>query len=309
MPYMKSKNGFALSIVMWIVAALLLGIAFVLSLSKSSLSLTEGLQDKLIAREKAQNYLEVIKYYILTANYNSFELINNSPISKYKLPKEIVLDGRDYNLTKNVTLSMKDASSMLNVFYPNWNIIPALASKKDSRLYYTMKDSIEDWIDTDSKVSLNGAEDAYYQKQKNVLYKPRNYPALQSIEELRLIKGVDDLSQKQFDILKTYLYYSSNSASIDLALVDPYLFSKLLHIDKQTAQKIINYKYNNYAKFINILDKNSYYNDYYMGVALSFHILIKIKVKVGKAVVLLETFMDFKKNNPRSIMTDKYIIY
>ena len=309
MPYTKSKNAFALSIVLWIVAALLLGIAFVLNLSKDSLMLTKGVQDKLVAREKAQDYLEVVKYYVMTANFNSFKLINDVSIANYKLPKEIILDGRDYNLSKNITLSMRDTSSMINLFYPNEQIIAALASQGNSALYYTIKDSIKDWIDADSKVSLNGAEETYYRKEKHVLYKPRNYPALESVDELRLIKGIDTLSQKQFNRLKTYIYSSQKGAVVDVALVDANYLSKLLHIDKETAQGIINYKYNNFAKFVNLIEKNHYYSDDFMGFALSFNILVKLKVKVGDARVVLETFIDFRKNKFRNTTTDMYKIY
>ncbi len=309
MPYMKSKNGFALSIVLWIVAALLLGIALILNLSKDSLQLTKGVQEKIIAREQAQDYLEVIKYYVMTANFDSYKLINDVPITTYKLPKEIVLDGRDYNLSKNVTLSMRDASSMINLFYPNEQIIAALASQGNNALYYTIKDSIKDWKDKNSEVSLNGAEDTYYKKQKNVLYRPRNYPTLESVDELRLIKGIDTLSQKQFDRLKSYIYSSQKGAVVNLALVDANYLSKLLHINIETAQKMLNLKYNNYTKFVNLLRKNPYYKDDSMGFGLSFNIFIKLKVKVGDAIVRLETFINFKNNKFRDITTDMYKIY
>ncbi len=308
MPYMRSRNAFALSIVMWIVAALLLGIVLILGLSKDSLQLTKGVQEKIIAREQAQDYLEVIKYYVMTANFDSYKLINDVPITTYKLPKEIVLDGRDYNLSKNVTLSMRDASSMVNLFYPNEQTIAALASQGNDDLYFAIKDSIKDWKDKDSEVSLNGAEGAYYKNKKNVFYKPRNYPALQSAYELRLIKGIDILSQKQFDTLKTYIYSSQKGAVVDLALLDPKYFSKLLHVDIDTAQELVNYKYNNYTKFVNLIRKNHYYNDS-MGFAFSFNILIKLKVKVGDSMVLLETFIDFRKNRFRDITTGIYKIY
>ena len=308
MPYMKSRKGFALSIVMWIVAALLLGIVLILNLSKESLTLTKGVQDKLVARLQAQSYLEVLKYYVITADFDSYKLINDVDVVSYKLPKQIVLDGRDYNLTKNVTVSMRDASSMVNLFYPNEQTIAALASQENSALYYTIKDSIKDWKDADSEVGLNGAEDEYYKKKKDVFYKTRNYPALQSVDELRLIKGIDTLSQKKFDKLKTYIYSSQNGAVVDLALVDPEYFSKLLHVDIETAQEMVNLKYSNYAKFVNLIRKNRYFDES-MGFGLSFNIFIKLKVKVGDAIVYLETFVDFRKNKYRDLTTDSYRIY
>jgi len=308
MPFMKSKRGFALSIVLWIVAALLLGIAFILNLSKDSLTLTKGVQEKLIARLQAQDYLEVIKYYVMTADFNNYKLINNHSIATYKLPKEIILDGRDYNISKNVTLSMRDASSIVNLFYPNQRIIAALASQGDDALNYTIKDSIKDWIDADSKVSLNGAESSYYNKEQNVFYKPRNYPALQSSDELRLIRGINTLNKKDFDRLSSYIYVSQQGAIVNLALVSPEYLSILLHIDKEIAEQLINYKYKNFTKFVNTIRKNHYYNDS-MGFGLSFDILIKLKIKVGASRVILETFIDFRKNQFRDTTINMYKIY
>jgi len=309
MPYMKSRNGFALVIVMWIVAALLLGIAFIINISKENLTLTKGVQDKLSARLEAQSYLEVLKYYVMTANYDSVKLINNTNITHFKLPPQIVLDGRKYHPTAQVTFSMQDASSMINLLYPDAQMIAALASDGNQKLYYTIKDSIKDWTDADRQTSLNGAEDAYYHKQKGARYGPRNYPALQSIYELKLIRGVNTLNKKTFNKLKKYLYFSQKGSAVDIALINTEYLSKLLHIDMSTAQQIEGYKQDDYSKFITILQKNKYYDDEYMGFALSFNIKISIKVKIGNAVSILKTFIDFRKNKYRNYTTDFYRIY
>jgi len=309
MLYIKSKNGFALAIVMWIVAALLFGIAFIMSISKENLTLTKGVQEKLSARLEAQNYLEVLKYYVMTADFDSIELLNTNDMPKYKLPHKIVLDGRKYHPTAHVTFSMQDTSSMINLLYPDAQMLAALASDGNQALYHTIKDSIKDWTDADRKTSLNGAEDAYYHKEKAVNYAPRNYPALQSIYELRLIKGVDTLSQKAFDKLKKYIYFSQHGAVVNIALIDTNYLSKLLHIDMSTAQQMENYKQNDYPKFINTLQKNRYYDDESMGLALSFNIKIFIKVKIANAVSTLETSVDFRKNKYRNYTTDFYRIY
>jgi general secretion pathway protein K len=306
---MKSRNGFALSIVMWIVAALLLGIVLILNLSKESLNLTKDLQDKQRARLEAQDYLELIKYYVITADFDSRKLINGVQVASYKLPKQIVLDGREYHPTKDVTISMQDASSMVNLLYPNTPLIASLASENEQKLYYTINDSIKDWTDKDGKISLNGAENDYYQKQKNVRYKPRNSPAIQSIDELRLIRGVDTLGVKTFDKLKKYLYFSQDGAFINMALLDSTYLSKILKIDLSTAQLMENYKQNEFTKFISMIQKNRNYNDELMGFALSFNIKIRVEVKVGNAVANLETFIDFRKKSSKDITTNTYRIY
>jgi len=309
MPFMKSRKGFALSIVMWIVAALLLGIAFVLNISRENLTLTQDLQDKLEARLEAQNYLEIIKYYTIIADYDSYKLKNDVNILNYTLPKEIILDGREYNLTKNVTLSMQDTSSMINLYYPVKQMIATLASEDNEILYYTIRDSIKDWIDKDNEVSLNGAEESYYKNNKNASYKPRNYPVFQSVDELRLVRGIDILNEKQFNNLKKYINSSSSGSSINLALVDSKYLSKLLQIDIPTAIQLQSYKFDNYTKFVHTIRNNSNYNEDYMGFGLSFNIKVQININKRGTVSHLETYIDFKKNKYRGFTNRFYKIY
>ena len=309
MLFMKSRDGFALSIVMWIVAALLLGIALLLNLSRENLAFTKGVQDKLSARLQAQSYLEVIKYYVLTANYNSVALLNNVSVGGYKLPKKIVLDGREYNLSNHAAFSMQDVSSMINLRYPYPHIIAVLASRGNRVLYSTMRDSIADWIDKDNAVRLNGAEDAYYLKKKLVRYHPRNYPMLQSVEEIRLIRGVDSLSPSRFDRLKRYLYFLPRGATVNLSLIDTDYLAKLLHMDFQTADQLIELRKTDYVKYEKIIANNPHFDDNYMGFVPSFHIMIKIKIKMKDVRVKLETLIDFVQNDFRVFTTDYYKVY
>lgn len=305
----RSREAFALSVVLWIVAALLLGIAFVLHLSRDTLNLTKDLQEKLEARLQAESYLEAVKFYVLSANFDNFRLIGDTGIREYKLPREIIVDGREYNLTKHVTLSIRDASSMINLFYPDTKMIAAIASESNTTLYHTIDDSIKDWIDTDNAERLNGAEESYYKKEKGALYGPRNYPTLQSVEELYLIKGVDTLTSNDLQHLKTYLYSAELGAEVNLALVDANYLSKLLHIDKESARALIEYKYTNFAKFLSIVQKSPYYNEDKMRFALSFKMFVRVVVSVGDAQVRVETLIDFRPNIARDITTGFYRIY
>ncbi len=64
----------------------------------------------------------------------------------------------------------------------------------------TIIDSIEDWIDPDPFVRLNGAEDDYY-LSLSPPYRAKNGP-LDSLEELRLVRGV---TPEVYDLLAPYL--------------------------------------------------------------------------------------------------------
>lgn len=311
MQYINSRRGFALSIVMWIVAALLLGTVLILSTSKNTLTLTKGVQDKLTARLMAQNYLEVLKYYVLTANFNSMSLINDVQLPPFRLPRQIILDGRVYNVTKNLTFSMQDASSMINAAHPNGLLIAKFLSKdKNNTLMTAINDSVMNWAGQYSASNLDGAEAGYYKRHRKP-YVPRNYNALQSIDELRLIRGIDNVSHKDFDKLSKYLYCAQDGSVVNLALVNTTYLSYLLNINSKEAQALENIKLNNYNKFVNIIQSNKHYNADWMGLAISFNIRIKITAKVGNAVVRLDTLVDFRKHQHqhKNITTDFYKIY
>jgi len=301
-----NRNAFALSIVLWIVAAILLGIAFIVTLSKDTLILSKNLHNKLDARLEAVSVLEALKFVILTSNHDSFGLIINTNLP-YKFPKKIVLDGRKYKITKDITISLRDTSSILNVM--NVNLITALAVNNNQReLAFTIRDSLKDWKDSDNIVSLNGAEKAYYKHEKGVFYGPRNSMAFQSLDELRIIKGLDSLSSKEWEKLKEHLYYG-NGSYINLALINQLYLSKLLKLTSFEAKELEKYKTQDYKRFLQIINQNKNYNDEYMGYGLSFKIKIDIIVRNHNSVSRLHTFINFKRMLSYSFGVKNFKIY
>jgi len=302
----QSKNGFALSIVLWIVAALLLGIVFIVSFSKKNLKLTEKLQYKLETRVEAESLLEILKFLVLTSEYNGNSLIIHQKLP-YDFPNQIVLDGRNYMISNDINISMQDASSLLNVLNPSPKKIAMLAADKNRELKYAIEDSLNDWVDKDNVVKLNGAEEAFYRLKKLVSYIPRNTPAIQSVDELRIIHGLDQLSSSQWQVLKSRLFYSKG-ATVNLSLIDALYLSKLLHLNISEARALVESR-DNLNKFINLMMQNKYYNDEEMGFALSFKIKIAIIVKNHSSISKLYAFINFRKLSENRVSVDKFEIY
>lgn len=299
------KNGFALSIVMWIVVALLFGVALILLISKDNIDLTNALNDKIEAKSIAQDYLQKLKFYILTSNFDNISIKG----SFEDLPHRIILDGRWYKIG-NTSFSLQDASSMINVLYPNVQNIAALATKDDkNERYYTIRDSIDDWRDKDNLVKLNGAEEAYYALQKRRDYVPRNAKVIQSVEELRLIKGLDTLDKASWEKLKQNLFYSQNGATVNLALISQEYLAKILKLNFLEAHVLQTYREKDFQKFIKLLKENKNYNSEYMGLHLSFNILIKIRTKVKNSRSELETMILFRPTKDHYTTTSFYNIY
>lgn len=304
----QSRSGFALSIVMWIVAALLLGIVFIVSLSRENLVLTGKLHDKLDARMEAESVLEALKFVILTSDYdlNSLSPHVNLP---YKFPKKIILDGRKYALSKEITIALKDSSSMFNVMHPNSSVIAKMLMNNDRELYYTLRDSIKDWIDSDNVVRLNGAERAYYKLKKNIDYVPRNSPTLQSVDELKLIKGLDSLSDEHWKSLKNNFYFAKNGM-LNLMLVKSEILQDILQLSSVDMKMLERYKREGKVKdFIIYIKKNPNYDEGYMNFTLSFKIKIDIIVKNHTSFSELQTFIDFKSLSDSSLSVGKFEIY
>lgn len=303
----SSKNAFVLSIVLWIVASILVGVTAIAMFSKDSVSLSRKLNDKLQTRLLAQSVLEALKFYIATANFDNNSLMNSNFTNfAYKLPKKIVLDGRPYLVDKNTTIQLQDTSSLVDVLtYPS-DIIAFLATTPTQRaLRYTISDSIADWRDTDNTTRLNGAENSTYKFKKKVTYKARNANAIQDTQELRLINGIATLPEPQWQKLKNILYYG-RTGGVNLALINSHYLSFLLQIDDSYAKTLTDIRDKDMNKFIKIVSKSPKYNENYMGFYISKQFKIKIVVNKSGTRSILKTLIDFQPTQRQEWTTESY---
>ncbi|MEA2019441.1 MAG: type II secretion system protein GspK [Campylobacterota bacterium] len=304
-PMNMNKKAFALSIVLWIVAALLVGVAALTVFSKDSVHLSEKLNNKLLTQLKVENILESLKFYIITADYDNNSLINKTLIS---FPKKLIVDGRWYNIDKTTKISIHDTSGLLNIrTYPTKYIASMITTDKQKQIRYTIIDSIADWRDKNHIVELNGAEQSTYKLKKGLKYKVRNTMAIQDVEELKLIHGIDKLEQKQWNKFKKYLYYGRTS-SINLALLDKKNISFLLGISQSYAQTLVNIRKDDINEFKQIISKLPKYNDDLMSFGLSKQFRIEIQATINNAKTILTTIIDFKQARNKQYTTIEYMI-
>jgi len=305
--YKKQKKAFALSIVLWIVIALLFGATTIAILSKDTLYLTKGVDDKLASQMTAQDILELIKFYVLTADYDStsFKNINVDKLN-YAFPKKIVLDNRWYDINDEIKIRFQDTSSLVNVFLPQSQYIANLATSLAERTErFIIEDSILDWIDEDDKVRLNGAEKFTYLLKNKSEFKPRNSPAIQSIHELKLINGISKLSNADWLKLQKRLYYGRGSMK-NLMLIDKKFLSLLLKINKDKASSYTDLRAKDEDKFKKlVLNENAYYDEE-MGFFISRELIIEIVVTKNIAQSRLKTIIDFKPRKYQLYSTSYY---
>lgn len=305
MPYMQlNKRGFALSIVLWIVAALLFGISTLALLSKDTFTLTKGVNAKLKTELVSEDVLESLKFYVLTADYDNISFKNSALDDfKYEFPSQIVADNRWYNIGKNVQLRLKDTSSMLNVLKTTPSTIAGLATDSSQRQRrYIISDSITDWKDSDNVVSLNGAENSRYMQKNGDKFKIRNSGAIQHREELRLINGIDSMSEEEWISLKSRLYYGNGNVA-NLSLMDSKFLAYILNLDESKAESLIKIREEDIDKFIKLIFQSDVYNDKIMGFHMSRQLLIEVVVSIEGAVTKVNTLIDFRPTTDERLYT------
>ncbi len=125
-----------------------------------------------------------------------------------------------------------------------------------------LSDAIADWVDKDDKERVpGGAESSYYEGLEES-YEAKNMP-MDSLQELRLIKGVDaDI----FGKLKDFLTVTSDG-TINVNTVGKEVLTSLEDISEATADEIIAYRSENpFQKREDVKDNISITEDTYLNI-------------------------------------------
>jgi len=301
-----SKKGFAFSITLWIIASLLFATVVILRFAKDEVKLSSGLNDKLKTQLSAESILESLKFYVVTADYTSISLKNNLLTNTpYPFPREMIVDGREYNLTQQSTISLKDTSAMFHVMHtPSSIVAHVLSSEASSDLEVVLKDALEDWRDEDNVARVNGAEQNSYQAlDKKITV--RNNKAIQDIYELKLIYGFE---QVDFEHISSNFYYGRGSSSNLMLINNTRYLAFLLGVDENFMEKMFELRQSEPNKFRQTIMHLPNYNDDYFSFGLSKQFEVRINVQEGEARTLLKVIMSFKKLNQGPYMTVSYTL-
>jgi len=195
------KKGFALALTLWIVAIMSLVSVLFLSYSKKVVKKSGELQTKLKLVLEAESMVEVIKFYGSTGIIVENRLENRIIGEKIKgFPNKISIDSKKI-VFDNSTISLQDSAGLIDIS-DQGAISDYVAEDKEKKAI--IKDSMLDWIDTDSFSSLNGAEKSYY-SGNGYRYNARNEQYISAPDELFLIRGLDHLSKDKKDKLLSNL--------------------------------------------------------------------------------------------------------
>ncbi|MEA2047505.1 MAG: type II secretion system protein GspK, partial [Campylobacterota bacterium] len=219
----------------------------------------------------------------------------------YPLPSEMIVDGREYNITKNLSISLRDSSSMLNIKFATSELVAyALTSKNREDLVSILKDSLADWRDTDNFARVNGAEQSRY-KEVSV----RDSRAIQDIHELKLIQGFDKID---IETIKENFYYGRGSSPNLMLIKNRRYLAHLLQTDEPFMENMLELRQNEPLKFTKNLHHLPGFNDDYMGSWLSRQFLIRIRAKKERAQTIITAIISFKQLENRPYITVSFIM-
>lgn len=234
-----SSSAYVLPIVLFLVIILTTGGLFSLHLAKQNIANTASFFDTTEAQIEAESQLEIIKFYAASAHFTLNRIENDALISStLSYPDKLYIDNREHNLSTSISVRLQDSAGLLNAMYPDAEAISGLlsnAAKFESP--DTIRDSIADWYDSDDLHRINGAEAGYYQGLK-LSYTPRNGLIFLSREELRLIRGMRDLTDEQWQYISRFLIISPVSA-FNYTTAPPELIAAKLHVSLKVLDGLI----------------------------------------------------------------------
>ncbi len=310
MKNIRFKKGFALAIVLWISAALMAVALYSIISTKQSVYNAKKLMQKLQSRLDAESAFEKSIFYLSSGKYWEDSVKNEVK----GMPKKIVLVNSPVSFKINesdITLKVQDIGGLENVTIMGMKlpVIRRLIKNITGRESPFAVDSYLDWLDLDETPHLNGAESFYY---KSIMQ--RNYPSanrryIQHPDELRLIRGFDFLTDKEWREIRKYLAYSYSGGKNIMAFpkkmiesyikVTPSQWKELMSLKSKSIEK---YRDKFFDYIINQEEKER----------LNFHptrsFVLSLSAKNKEAVSKIEATIDVKPKVEEMINIIEYKI-
>lgn len=212
---MKADKGSILIIVLWMIVLSLSMISILANNTRLATTIVMHQQSALDDWAEILATIDKAKMELLVEKLNSSRslaiLLQNASGAK-KAPTQYPFQGQEIKLTfpqaDHIGVRINDLSGKINLSQLKRKKFKLLLEKQlgsQGSEIENLLDAWEDWTDRDDLKRLNGAEKNYY-KSKKYSYEPRNGP-LESVNELRLIKGFDE-AFKGIDLTDVFTLYA-----------------------------------------------------------------------------------------------------
>jgi len=295
------KKGFALALTLWIVAIMSLVTALYLTYGQKIVNKTIQLNKKLEITLEAESIVEVLKFYGATGYFYKNKVINVKLQKVFNtLPTQLYIDSR-INYWKNSKIILEDSSSLINIndkeafvkylSFENNNI-------KDNK--GIIQDSMKDWLDVDEFSSLNGAEALFYKNQKKA-YTSRNEEYFSSVEEVFLLRGLNNYSiDKQRELQKKLILLDYSSRNI--LTMDMNTLFKVYQLSISELEQLKEAKKESLNSFLTLFNSFNKGNENYELDGFIPSNILRITVKstldnISKNITLLVSFKVNKENS------------
>lgn len=281
--YLSMRKGFSLAITLWLSTALIAGAIYFISINKENVRISHQLLNKLQSSIETQETLALLKYAIASGTFDK-NIIQNHTISL--LPKKLPIDSTPFQY-KHTTIQLQDTGGLINTMYAQY-LVPETLKLFYPNRYIIAKNSLDDWLDTNSFYRLNGAEKSYYQEQGRH-YTPRNQNYLYHSDELYNIRGFQDIPFE-----KSLIHTIHNG-------YNPYTMSSLIlqatyHLSKKEADILIHLRQENLESFRKKLVKfkQKLHLDSLPELTYSKIIRITLRTTYQKATTTITAIIDFQ---------------
>ena len=297
MKSIRFKKAFALAVVLWISAALMAVSLYMISSTKESVDNAKMLLEKLEVQLDNESAFEKLIFYLSSAKYWE----DNARNEVEGMPRKIFVDRVPFVFKlndTNITAEIQDIGGIENVTILGMKLkalkrLVKILTGKDASNF--VSDSYLDWLDLDDDPMLNGAETPYYRIYKGRAYPSANNRYVQHPDELRLIRGFDELSDEDWRRLKRYFGYSY-SGSKNLMAFDEIMMKAYLKLSPAEWEQLRALKKKDIHKYRDMfLD---HIEDQEEKERMNFHptrsFLVKLVAKRGKARDVIEATIDVK---------------
>jgi len=237
---MKHQKGSILIIVLWMIVLSLSMVSILANNTRLSATIVMHQQEALDDWAEMLATIDKAKMELLVDKLNnprSLATLLQNAGKNQQAPTQYRFSGQEIKLTypqaEHIGVRISDLSGKINLTQLKRKSFKLLLEKQlgtQSTKIEELLDAWEDWKDRDNLKRLNGAEKSYY-KTRKLAYEPRNGP-LESVNELRLIKGFDEVF-KGIELTDVFTLYARSRQ------VNPNIASKktLLLIPGITEEK------------------------------------------------------------------------
>lgn len=173
-----NERGSALIAVFWMIAVLGMVLFAATKLLATDTAAARVMRDRMQAKRLAEMGLEVGRHPRIEL-YDPLLSYSDEGGGSYSV--NITTEEARFNIN---TLLLNSDRAVLKRIFQSWKLKPEFASK--------LVDALKDWVDSDDKISLNGAEKREYEKM-GFEHLPFNHP-FKDLDEMLLVRGMETVN-------------------------------------------------------------------------------------------------------------------